>query len=71
MSININKLNTLTVSKVQVELSTTLLVKLLNSGLLHGSECKCLNMNAKKALWQAVLASSVETSFNKEDSLCA
>jgi len=44
--------------KVQLELSSHLLIRLLNSGLLHCNDCKCLNTDAKKVLWQALLTSS-------------
>jgi len=43
---------------VQVELSGNMLHQLLKSGVLHGGDCKCLNANAKKVLWQALLAAS-------------
>jgi len=45
--------------KVQLELSSHLLIRLLNSGLLHCNDCKCLNTDAKKVLWQALLTSSI------------
>lgn len=55
-------------STVQVELSSHVLKQLLKSGLLHGEDCKCLNANAKKVIWQALLATSTD---NKESHLCA
>lgn len=58
-------------SKVQVELSTHLLIQLLNSGLLHCSDCKCLNADAKKILWQALLTSTANTELTPGDKLCA
>ena len=44
--------------KVQVEISRDLLTHLLNSGLLHCGDCKCLNANAKSVIWHSLLASS-------------
>jgi hypothetical protein len=54
-------MTTITVSNVdtvQVEISSNLLTYLLNSGLLHYGDCKCLNANAKTVIWHALLASS-------------
>lgn len=47
------------INKVQVELSEGVLAKLISSGLLHGNECKCLNLAAKKVVWQLLLKSSL------------
>lgn len=58
----------LTTNKVQVELSSRVLRELLKSGLLHGEDCKCLNANAKKVIWQALLTTSTDS---KESYLCA
>jgi hypothetical protein len=58
----------LAANKVQVELSSQVLKELLKSGLLHGEDCKCLNANAKKVIWQALLATSTDS---KENHLCA
>ena len=58
-------------SKVQVELSSNVLKQLLKSGLLHGDECKCLNANAKKVLWQALLTSSIDDQNGSEHYICA
>jgi hypothetical protein len=55
-------------SKVQVEISSHLLIQLLKSGLLHAEECKCLNASAKQVIWQALLTTSTD---NKESYLCA
>ena len=55
-------------TKVQVELSSHVLRRLLKSGLLHGADCKCLNASAKKVIWQAILATITD---NKESNLCA
>jgi hypothetical protein len=52
---NISNNNT---DKVQVEISRDLLTHLLNSGLLHCGDCKCLNANAKSVIWHSLLASS-------------
>lgn len=57
-----------TANKVQVELSSHVLKELLKSGLLHGEDCKCLNANAKKIIWQTLLSTSID---NKENYLCA
>jgi hypothetical protein len=58
--------------KVQVEISSSLLSHLLNSGLLHCGDCKCLNANAKAVIWHALLASSISIDdCNKEKKLCA
>jgi hypothetical protein len=55
------KMTTLDISnndKVQVEISGNLLESLLNSGLLHCGDCKCLNENAKSVIWHNLLANS-------------
>ena len=54
------------VDSVQIELSGTILAQLIQSGMLHGSECKCLNNNAKKVLWQSLL----DSSLHNEGQLC-
>ncbi len=59
------------VNKVQVELSSKLLIQLLNSGLLHCSDCKCLNSDAKKVLWQALLTSTANIEQIQKGKLCA
>jgi hypothetical protein len=46
--------------KVQVEISSYLLSHLLDSGLLHGGDCKCLNANAKAVIWQNLLVSCTQ-----------
>ena len=46
-------------TKVKIELTESVLAQLIISGLLRGSECKCLDSNAKKVMWQALLASSL------------
>jgi len=58
-------------TKVQVELSSNILKQLLESGLLHGGDCKCLNASAKKVLWQALLATSTNDDLHSENYLCA
>ena len=52
--------------KAQIEMSSTLLSTLLNSGLLHCGDCKCLNAGAKSVLWHTLLASStsIDSSYN-------
>ncbi len=58
--------------KVQVEISSNLLADLLNAGLLHGGDCKCLNANAKAVIWHCLLASSTNIDdINGEHYLCA
>ncbi|PKG86319.1 hypothetical protein CXF85_01045 [Colwellia sp. 75C3] len=68
-------MTTITVSnvdKVQVEISGNLLTHLLNSGLLHCGDCKCLNANAKTVIWHTLLASSTSSDdLNGEEILCA
>jgi hypothetical protein len=68
-------MTTLTVNnsdKVQVEISSNLLSHLLNSGLLHCGDCKCLNANAKSIIWHTLLASSTQNDdTNGEQHLCA
>jgi hypothetical protein len=68
-------MTTITVSnvdKVQVEISSNLLTHLLNSGLLHCGDCKCLNANAKTVIWHALLASSTNSDhLNGAKILCA
>ena len=54
-TITVNK-----VDKVQVEISGNLLSHLLDSGLLHCGDCKCLNAKAKAILWHSLLASSTK-----------
>jgi len=57
--------------KVQVEISSNLLSKLLHSGLLHGGDCKCLNARAKSVIWHCLLDSSTDCSdHDGERNLC-
>lgn len=66
-TINNNKID-----KVQVEISSSLLSNLLNSGLLHCGDCKCLNANAKTVIWHNLLASSTSSdTLDGEEILCA
>jgi hypothetical protein len=46
-------------STARVEISTTLLAQLISSGALAGNECRCLDNNARKTLWQSLLNLSV------------
>jgi len=41
--------------KAQVEISTVLLAQLIRSGALTGKDCRCLDNNARKTLWQSLL----------------
>lgn len=62
------------IDKVQVEISSNLLTHLLNSGLLHCGDCKCLNANAKTVIWHNLLASSTNTTSSNTingEILCA
>ncbi|ARD43386.1 hypothetical protein [Colwellia sp. PAMC 21821] len=45
--------------KAQVEISTVLLAQLIISGVLTGNDCRCLDNNARKTLWQSLLSLSV------------
>jgi hypothetical protein len=56
--INMNNIATKNTDKVQVEISSHLLTHLLDSGLLHCGDCKCLNAKAKSVIWHTLLASS-------------
>ncbi|MCJ8321686.1 MAG: hypothetical protein MJK12_18775 [Colwellia sp.] len=48
-----------TLQNVKIELPGSVLAQLITSGLLHGSECKCLDIHAKNILWQSLLTSSL------------
>ena len=39
----------------QVEISADLLAQLITSGALTGNDCRCLDNNARKTLWQCLL----------------
>ena len=67
----IQTLNTVMASKIQVELPSNILLQLLNSGLLHCSDCKCLNTETKKVLWQALLSSTANIELTQKGELCA
>ena len=56
---------------VQLELPSVVLKQLLQSGLLHGRDCKCLNANAKRVLWQTLLTTSTHDLNHTENFLCA
>jgi len=56
--------------KVQIELPSKLLLQFITSGVLHGDDCRCLNSNAKKTLWQALLKSSTNTDGSQGDNIC-
>jgi len=43
----------------RVEIPTALLAQLISSGLLTGNECRCLDNNARKTLWQSLLNLSI------------
>jgi len=59
------------INKVQIELPSNILEQLLQSGLLHGGDCKCLNASAKQVLWHALLATSTHSDLKKGSHLCA
>lgn len=61
---------TLSTAKVQLELPSNILKKLLLSGMLHGGDCKCLNATAKHVLWQTLLATSTDNQEHREKNLC-
>lgn len=44
----------------RVEIPTSLLAQLISSGALTGNDCRCLDNNARKTLWQSLLNLSVE-----------
>jgi hypothetical protein len=50
----------------RVEISTTLLAQLICSGALSCNECRCLDNNARKTLWQSLLnvSTSLKTTLN-------
>ncbi len=50
--------------KAQVEISSALLAQLINSGALTGNNCRCLDNNARKTLWQSLLNLSTNLSTN-------
>lgn len=62
---------TLDSSTVQLELPSIILKQLLQSGLLHGGDCKCLNATAKRVLWQTLLTTSIDHTANTKEYLCA
>ena len=43
----------------QVEISAVLLAKLIANGTLTGNNCRCLDSNARKTLWQSLLNLSI------------
>jgi len=46
--------------KVKVELSANLLELLITSGNIKGSDCRCLDNQAKQVVWKSLLNSSVQ-----------
>ncbi|MFD2167998.1 hypothetical protein ACFSJY_17215 [Thalassotalea euphylliae] len=50
-------------AKVKIEISTDMLMQLINEGNLKGDECRCLDADSKQALWLSLLNSS---SFSDE-----
>ena len=69
---NMTTITTNNIDTVQVEISSKLLSYLLNSGLLHCGDCKCLNANAKTVIWHNLLASSTScNALDGEEVLCA
>ena len=68
MTINQSGMNL--ANKIQVELSSNILIQLLNAGLIHYSDCKSLNPSTKQILWQALLASSSKLTLAKEEQSC-
>lgn len=41
--------------RAKVEISADLLAQLITSGALAGTDCRCLDNNARKTLWQSLL----------------
>jgi len=69
---NMATITTNNIDTVQVEIPSNLLSYLLNSGLLHCGDCKCLNANAKTVIWHNLLASSTSSdTLDGEEILCA
>jgi len=52
-------------STSRVEIPTTLLAQLITSGALAGNDCRCLDNNARKTLWQSLL--NVSTNLRIEE----
>jgi len=49
------QVNGISNGKAQVEISIVLLAQLISSGALKGKDCRCLDNNARKTLWQSLL----------------
>ena len=49
-----------------VEIPSMLLAQLITSGALSGNNCRCLDNNARKTLWQSLLNSSVNLSITEQ-----
>lgn len=49
-------------NKAQVEIPTVLLAQLISSGVLTGTDCICLDNNARKTMWQSLLNLSANLS---------
>lgn len=45
----------------QVAIPQSLLEQLITDGLLHGSDCHCLNAIAKTTVWKSLLSNSLST----------
>ncbi|WP_448568606.1 hypothetical protein [Thalassotalea ganghwensis] len=45
--------------KVQLELSASLLDKILASGVINAAQLKCLNTQSKQILWHSLLNNSL------------
>jgi len=45
----------------RVEIPQQLLEQLINSGMLPGASCRCLNATAKKTMWQSLLNNSIKS----------
>ena len=46
--------------KVKVELSANLLASLITSGVIKGTDCRCLDTQTKQVVWKSLLNSSVQ-----------
>lgn len=47
----------------RVEIPRDLLEQLINSGVLPGAACRCLNATAKNTMWQSLLNNSIKSEY--------
>ena len=48
-------------TKVKVELSAHLLASLITSGVIKGTDCRCLDTQTKQVVWKSLLDSSAQS----------